>query len=98
MIEFGLRKKHHQGEENMSQEAAKKFIKKCQKDPNFKKSLHTAKDQKEVNAILKKNNFIFTKEEYKAAAKTVLAKEVSDEDLKHISGMANHNIALYTER
>ena len=70
----------------MSEQLAKQFIEKCKKDPNFKKKLGQAKNQSEVQALLKENGFSFTHEEYKQAAKTVFGKECSPQELQQITG------------
>ena len=70
----------------MSQQAAKKFLERLQKDPKFKKQLEQIKDKKEAERILKENGYTFTKEEYRLAAKEVLGKELTEKELANISG------------
>ena len=71
----------------MSQQAAKKFLERLQKDPNFKKRLEQIKDKKEAEKVLKENGYTFSKEEYKKAAKEVLGKELTEKELTASGGM-----------
>ena len=70
----------------MTQQSAKQFIEKCNKDPQFKKKISGVKNQSEMKTVLKDNGFAFTKDEYKAAAKSVLGKECTEADLAKIAG------------
>ncbi len=70
----------------MSQQSAKQFIEKSQKDPNFKKQLSQIKDPKQMEKFLKENGFSFTNVEYKAAAKVVFGHECTEEELMQIAG------------
>jgi predicted ribosomally synthesized peptide with nif11-like leader len=70
----------------MTQQSAKQFIEKTQKDPNFNKKVSQVKNKEEMQKILKENGFSFTKEEYKTAAKSVFGKEMTEKELANISG------------
>jgi predicted ribosomally synthesized peptide with nif11-like leader len=69
----------------MSEQAAKQFIEKWQKDANFKKKLSQAKNSDEVKKVIKESGFNFTKAEFTAVAKEMRSKEeCSAEELKEI--------------
>jgi predicted ribosomally synthesized peptide with nif11-like leader len=80
----------------MSQESAKKFVEKMQKDQNFKQKLQQAKNEEDVKSILEQNDFHFTEEEYKTAYKNVMGKEISDQELTRIAG-GNATLAFTEE-
>ncbi len=71
----------------MSQQSAKQFIERCQKDPNFKKQLAQAmskKSKEDVAEFIKKNGYTFTEKEYKEAGKVALGKDLSEKELTEI--------------
>ena len=73
-------------EKTMTQQSAKQFIEKCQKDPQFQKKVSGVKNPSEMETILKESGFNFTKDEYKAAIKSIHGKEYSDAELSKIAG------------
>jgi predicted ribosomally synthesized peptide with nif11-like leader len=81
----------------MSEQAAKQFIEKWQKDPNFKKKLSQAKNSDEVKKVIQENGFNFTKAEFKAVAKQMKGKECSEEELKEIVAGSGQVLPSYFE-
>jgi len=65
----------------MSFESAHAFLERFERDRDFKEKLEMAEDKNEILRLIKEAGFSFTSEDIKE-----VKKELSEEDLQHISG------------